>query len=72
MYNITGVCKDCGAGTLNGNTNPQFELISADDEGDEIILCKSCHSRHVDVTVDMNEIETWIASGFENRYGEKE
>jgi len=49
MKNLQGVCKECGAGTLNNNLNPAFEMED-DGEGDgEQATCKFCHSRHVDV-----------------------
>jgi hypothetical protein len=39
---LQGVCKDCGAGTLNNNLNPAFEIT---EDG---IRCY-CGSYHVDV-----------------------
>lgn len=42
--NIIAICKDCGNGTLNGETNPQFGLDGFDNP-----YCFNCNSRHVDV-----------------------
>ena len=48
---LQGVCKECGAGTLNNRLNPVFELED-DEEGDGgQVTCRKCHSRHVDVVV---------------------
>lgn len=41
---IQGVCKECGAGTLNNDTNLVFEL-----EDDGQLTCMKCHSRHIDL-----------------------
>jgi len=41
--NIIAICKDCGNGTLNGETNPQFIM------DDEVVRCMNCSSSHVDV-----------------------
>ena len=50
--NITAVCKDCGNGTLNGKSNPQFELE------DGTVFCLHCYSCHVDVvSADFEEVE---------------
>jgi len=43
MENPIGVCKDCGNGTLNNETNPAFDV-----DGDRV-TCNSCGSSHVDV-----------------------
>jgi ribosomal protein L32 len=45
---LQGICKDCGNGTLNNNTNPAFDVASNDD-GDEILVCNRCGSTHLDV-----------------------
>ena len=53
MYNETtqdqlqGICKDCGAGTLNNRINHTFDLD--DDAG--TVTCVKCGSDHVDVVV---------------------
>jgi hypothetical protein len=48
---LQGVCKECGAGTLNNRLNPVFEFED-DGEGDGgQVTCIKCHSRHVDVVV---------------------
>ena len=39
--NIIAVCKDCGNGTLNGESNPQFTL------DDDVVRCMNCSSSHV-------------------------
>ena len=47
-----GVCKDCGNGTLNNETNPAFEYdYSGNPFSDEedVLVCIACGSSHVDV-----------------------
>jgi hypothetical protein len=58
MYNITGVCKDCGNGTLNGVTSPQFHIYEG--KYNDVVLCNGCDSSHVEVVVVENEtLDTW-------------
>jgi len=52
--NIIAICKDCGNGTLNGETNPQFEL--AEIHGYETVVCLRCNRSHVDV-VSIEELD---------------
>ncbi len=48
---LQGICKECGAATLNNHLNPVFELED-DGEGDgPQATCINCHSRHVDVVM---------------------
>lgn len=61
-YNITGICKDCGAGTLNGATNPQFDFV------EEVVVCNSCGGTHVDVA-SITFTEEMTTDEFSNRYG---
>lgn len=41
-YFRSGICKDCGNGTLNNETNEQFV------ESDNSVACVRCGSSHVD------------------------
>jgi hypothetical protein len=43
IMNIIAICKDCGNGTLNGKTNPQFYII------EDTIFCNRCGGFHLDV-----------------------
>jgi hypothetical protein len=63
MENIIAICKDCGNGTLNGKTNPQFHMYEG--RYNDVVVCNRCDSSHVDVvsTGDADDVE------FENRYG---
>ena len=48
--NITGVCKDCGNGTLNNELNPAFDVYGHDEEdGGTLVTCNRCGSTHVDI-----------------------
>ena len=48
--NVIAICKDCGNGTLNGKTNPQFDIdIPEDDCHSGAVYCLNCNSAHVDV-----------------------
>jgi hypothetical protein len=49
IMDIIGICKDCGNGTLNGTTNPQFHVHEG--KYNDVILCNNCDSGHVEVTV---------------------
>ena len=49
VSNSQGVCKDCGNGTLNNETNPAFELLASDGYDDEELRCIECGSIHVEV-----------------------
>lgn len=44
--NFGGVCKDCGAGTLNNRVAPAFVR----DEQAHAFKCLTCGSFHVDLT----------------------
>lgn len=46
---LSGVCKDCGNGTLNNLTNPAFEFVSYDSEEGEHVVCNKCGSQHLDL-----------------------
>ena len=48
---LQGVCKDCGAGTLNNRLNPTFTSDVGDDGYVLAVSCLRCGSDHVDVVV---------------------
>jgi hypothetical protein len=41
---LSGVCKDCGNGTLNNDLNPAFEEWQGN-----ALACIDCHSTHIDI-----------------------
>lgn len=41
--NVQGICKDCGNGTLNNESNEAFEIVCGR------VQCLNCGSAHVDV-----------------------
>lgn len=43
-----GICKNCGNGTLNNETNPVFVIAESGD--DEFVVCGICGSEHIDFT----------------------
>ena len=40
---LQGVCKDCGNGTLN---NAHYIAFAESNEG---MVCRNCHSTHIDL-----------------------
>ena len=51
LASLQGVCKDCGNGTLNNESNPAFELLASDGCDDEELRCIECGSIHLDLAV---------------------
>jgi hypothetical protein len=49
LSNSQGVCKDCGNGTLNNETNPAFDFVYDERNDVDVMVCLRCGSSHVDV-----------------------
>jgi hypothetical protein len=43
---LSGVCKDCNAGTLNNELNPAFGFTDEENGG---VHCLQCGSTHLDL-----------------------
>ena len=48
MPRVSGVCKDCGNGSMDNNLNYQFEISELED-GSVIGNCRQCGSSHLDL-----------------------
>ena len=48
---IQGICKDCGNGTLNNESNPAFDFVYDERTDNDVLVCNSCGSTHLDLAV---------------------
>ena len=46
---LSGVCKDCGNGTLNNALNPAFGFNDEGFAGGDTLACSVCGSTHLDI-----------------------
>ena len=42
VSNSQGVCKDCGNGTLNNETNPAFDYVYDERNDVDVLVCLRC------------------------------
>ena len=54
MLKGSGICKDCGNGTLNNEINEQFILEESDFNDEQFVVCKRCLSDHIDGTLSVD------------------
>ena len=51
LVSLQGVCKDCGNGTLNNESNPAFDFVYDERTDNDVLVCNSCGSTHLDLAV---------------------